>query len=186
MKAGGALLLLLAATAGAAAQPLAEWHDRAAIAGTELVGTDGKPLHIGDFRGKVVVIDFWGAWCESCLREMDSLKRLQHALADERSRVAFLFVSVEDKGFEKDAAWFKASGLAGADYRWRKRTGEQYHAFFRTSNARWWVPDALILDPAGNTAKVIMGGGTDWSKETEFVRNLLSAQSGLAGDPPLP
>ena len=174
-----AALLLLGLTGSAAAQKLAEWHDRAAIAGTELIGPDGKPVHIGDFHGKVVIIDFWGAWCASCLQEMDTLKQLQDALADRRGKVAFLFVSVEDKDFAADAAWFKASGLAGASYRWKKRTGEEYHAFFRTSNARWWVPDALIVDAEGNVAKLIMGGGTDWTKETDFVRGLIPAPPDL-------
>ena len=175
MKAWLVLFFLLAAACGAAAQELGEWHDRAAVATTQLIGVDGKPVHIGDFRGKAVVIDFWGAWCASCLAEMGSMKQLQDTLADRRGHVAFLFVSVEDKGFEKDAAWFKASGLGGASYRWQKRTGEQYHAFFRTSNARWWVPDAMILDPEGNIAKVIMGSGTDWTKEADSIRGLLNA-----------
>jgi thiol-disulfide isomerase/thioredoxin len=177
MRALLAIALLLGLAGGTAAQPLAEWHDRAAIAGTELVGADGKPIHVGDFRGKVVIIDFWGAWCASCLAEMGSMKQLQAALGDRRGRVAFLFVSVEDKDFAADAAWFERSGLAGASYRWSGRTGDQYHAFFRTSNARWWVPDAVILDPRGNVARLFMGGGTDWTKQADFVRGLLGAAS---------
>ena len=176
MKAGFVLALLLVATGGAAAQ-LAEWHDRDAIAATELVPAVGLPVHIGDFRGKVAIIDFWGAWCASCLREMPSLKQLQANLADHGEAVAFLFVSADDKGFAADTAWFDKSGLGGANYRWARRTSAQYHAFFRTSNARWWAPDALILDRHGNIAKWIIGGGTDWTKETAFVRGLISADA---------
>lgn len=173
MKKTWLILALLFLAPSVASAQLAEWHDRDAIAATELVSAAGDPVHIGDFRGKVVVIDFWGAWCGSCLGEMRSLKELQARLADRADRIAYLFVSADDKGFAADNAWFGKSGLGGANYRWVKRTGAEYHAFFRTSNSRWWAPDALILDAQGNVAKWIMGGGTDWTKETDFVRGLI-------------
>jgi thiol-disulfide isomerase/thioredoxin len=170
------LLALLALVPGiAAAQHLDEWHDREAIAAAELIPATGKAVHIGDFRGKVVVVDFWGAWCGSCLSEMRSLKDLQHALAERGDGVVFLFVSADDHGFAADNAWFAKSGLDGANYRWVNRTGAQYHAFFGTSNARWWAPDTLILDTQGNVAKWVMGGGTDWTKEEGLLRRLVSA-----------
>jgi thiol-disulfide isomerase/thioredoxin len=34
------------------------------------VGMDGKPLKLSDYRGKVVVLVFWGTWCGPCMREV--------------------------------------------------------------------------------------------------------------------
>jgi thiol-disulfide isomerase/thioredoxin len=167
------LLLLALSTPRCADAQLAEWDDRRAVADTVLIAEDGHPVRLGDWRGKVVLIDFWGKWCSSCMQEMDSLKRLQQSLADRGDAVAFLFVSVDRAHFAADTAWFKTSGLAGANYRWDKRTSEQYHAFFRTSNAKWWVPDTVILDPDGNIAKWVLGGGTDWTHYGDFLRGLI-------------
>jgi peroxiredoxin len=34
----------------------------------EVVGEDidGKPIRLSDYRGKVVLLDFWGTWCPPC------------------------------------------------------------------------------------------------------------------------
>ena len=34
------------------------------------VDFDGKPLKLSDYRGKVVVLVFWGSWCGPCMREV--------------------------------------------------------------------------------------------------------------------
>ena len=44
----------------------------------EIVGkdVDGKELRLSQFRGRVVVVDFWGYWCGACMKMMPSLKML--------------------------------------------------------------------------------------------------------------
>lgn len=36
----------------------------------------GRPLELRQLRGKIVLIDLWGSWCEPCLRQMTELKRI--------------------------------------------------------------------------------------------------------------
>lgn len=40
-----------------------------------LEGLDGKPVSLADFKGKWVVIDFWGAWCKWCIKGFPELKK---------------------------------------------------------------------------------------------------------------
>jgi len=44
---------------------------------------DGKPHKLSDYRGKVVLVNFWATWCPPCRREMPSMERLAQRLKDQ-------------------------------------------------------------------------------------------------------
>lgn len=43
----------------------------------ELHSLDGKTVHLSDFRGKAVLLNFWATWCEPCKIEMPWFVELQ-------------------------------------------------------------------------------------------------------------
>lgn len=59
-----------------------------------LSGEDGKTYRLSDYRGKVVVLNFWATWCPPCRQEMPALERAWKKVKGKG--VVFLAVSVGD------------------------------------------------------------------------------------------
>jgi thiol-disulfide isomerase/thioredoxin len=52
---------------------------------------DNRRATLGDFRGRVLVINSWATWCEPCVAELQSLTALRRAVPD--TNVVFLLVA---------------------------------------------------------------------------------------------
>ncbi len=59
---------------------------------------DGNPISLQDYRGKVVLLDFWGVWCGFCIDEMPNLKKVYATYKDQGFDI--IGVSLDDEESE--------------------------------------------------------------------------------------
>ncbi|MFC2077545.1 peroxiredoxin family protein [Candidatus Bipolaricaulota bacterium] len=94
MKDAWILILLGAVVAAAALGLLSPGRSEPALApGFSLVSLDGDVVSLSDYRGQVVVLDFWASWCQPCTKTFPKLHELHGQYADRG--VVLLVVSLD-------------------------------------------------------------------------------------------
>jgi peroxiredoxin len=91
-----------------------------------LPDVNGKTVKLSDFKGKVVLVDFWASWCGPCRMENPNVVRMYNAYKDKGFEI--LGVSLD-----KDRnAWLEAIQKDGL--RWTQ-----------VSDLKYWQSDAAKL-----------------------------------------
>lgn len=69
----------------------------------------GTPVTLGDWKGRVVLLNLWATWCAPCRKEMPDLSKLEAELGSDQFEV--VAISVDRKGAEASAAFLKETGV---------------------------------------------------------------------------
>lgn len=131
---------------------------------------EGEEVRISDYRGRPLIVNFWGSWCEPCVDEMPALQQVHESLGDQ---VAFLGVNVRDA----EEAATRMVEQTGVTYDLaRDVDGELGRALEVTT-----FPTTFLIDVAGTIVDV---SHTEISAERlcEKVNQSLLNQSLGAGD----
>ncbi|MBF0193074.1 MAG: TlpA family protein disulfide reductase [Magnetococcales bacterium] len=129
-----------------------------------LTDIDGKHHDITNYRGKVVLVNFWATWCPPCRSEMPSMQRVWDKFKDK----GFVILAVDVGEKADDIIPFAM----------------EYDLEFpivldnNDKTARAWkvrgMPTSFLVDKQGNIVYQALGG-REWDdvKIIEIIQNLI-------------
>lgn len=134
-----------------------------------------QPVRLGDFRGRVVLLNLWATWCGYCVREMPRLNALQNQLA--AAGLVVLPVSVDRQGVDVAANWLEQKGYDGL----KAFADPHYHIAlaFETTGS---LPVSFLIDRSGREVGRFYGEA-DWMapEAIALIRAVLRGDGGRRG-----
>lgn len=113
----------------------------------------GVPHTLAQYRGKVVLLNFWASWCPPCLREMPSMERLRTRMAGRPLEI----VAVASAESAADVNAFLA----------KMKLEFQVLLDPDGSNTQRWkvfaLPTSFLLDAEGRV-RYVLTGPTEWDE----------------------
>ncbi len=133
-----------------------------------LKDADGKTVHLTDYRGKVVLLDFWATWCPPCKLEIPWLIDIERKNKDRGFEV--LGVSMDDEGWEVVKPFMREVGMNYRVVIGNDTVAEMY------GNVES-LPETFLIDHEGKIAAVHIGLASRKEFEDEVAQLLDSKRS---------
>jgi peroxiredoxin len=162
-------MLTITAAASAAAQSnirvtLQPALERKPAADFTLRDAAGKTANLKQYRGKVLLLDFWATWCTGCKQEIPWFIEFQRKFG--MKRFAVVGVSLDEGGWDVLTPF-----LAKAHVPYRMLLGDDAIAKrYGIQN----LPDTFLIDRQGRVAAAYMAGLVDKDNVESNLNALLS------------
>ena len=131
-----------------------------------------KTYELNDFKGKIIVINFWASWCAPCVIEFPQLLDMARAYPED---IVFLAISVDEEKQNIDAFLKKMRAqtkqsvdLPNGYYIWdpKKKIAQDIFATVK-------YPETYILSGNLTIQEKIIGAGVDFSSPA-FLQHLMT------------
>ena len=109
---------------------------------------NGKSVSLADFRGKVIILDFWATWCPPCIKEIPDFIELYKQYEDKG--FAMVGISLDQAGISVVKSFVQKSKI---NYPIMMTDGKVDKAYGGITS----IPTTFIIDPAGNIRKKYVG-----------------------------
>lgn len=125
----------------------------------ELQDLDGRPVKSTDFKGKVVVLDFWATWCPPCREEIPGFVKLQKKY--EAQGLVIVGIALDDGGAATVKKFAQKSGINYPVLMGNDRVSQAFGGIEA-------LPTTFILDREGKIA----GRHIGLTKAEEFEKEI--------------
>lgn len=159
--------------------PLAKGQVAAFVPAREPVGlvlpafknAEGKDVKLGDFSGKVQLVNLWATWCVPCREEMPALNSLQKSMGGDRFQVTAINLDTGNDTKPKD---FLADTKIDALPLYHDATLSSFNAL-KKAGVAMGLPASVLVDARGCMLGA-MNGPAAW--ESDDAKALIKAAIG--------
>ena len=130
----------------------------------QVTGLNGEALSLEQYRGQVVLLDFWATWCGPCIVEMPKVKKTYQTYKDQKFQIIGISL---DRSKEPLAAYIEKEGIAWRNYWDQDRS-------IRTLYGVQAIPTAFLIDSEGIIRKASLGGFDVETAVAELVKENLN------------
>jgi cytochrome c biogenesis protein CcmG/thiol:disulfide interchange protein DsbE len=116
-----------------------------------------RAVTLGQFKGQVVVLNFWATWCPPCIEEMPSLVRMQQRMQAKGVTVLAVSVDVDESNYKRFLRDHGVNLLTVRD------PDQKSNSLYGTSK----FPETYIIDRGGVVRRKFIGA-VDWT-EPEII-----------------
>ena len=129
-----------------------------------LTDVKGQQVSLDQFRGRIVLVNFWASWCTPCIREMPSLLRLQDSFSDLPFSVLGVNVQEPERRVKLAIKRLRLDFPVLLD-----RDGDVFRTW-----AGVVLPTTFVVDAEGKTRYVVQGP-IDWDRTDvqDVLRNIM-------------
>ena len=138
-----------------------------------LKDVNGKPVKLSDYKGKVVLLNFWATWCGPCKIEIPWFKEFETTYKNQG--FAVLGVAMDDDGWEAVKPYIIEKQV---NYRVVVGT-EQVSVLYGDVES---LPTTFVIDREGRIASTHIGliSKGDYANE---IKQLLTGEGGIVAKP---
>jgi cytochrome c biogenesis protein CcmG, thiol:disulfide interchange protein DsbE len=119
-----------------------------------------RKVSLDEFRGKILVLNFWATWCPPCVDEMPSLAQMQQKMKGKGVEVLAISVDVDQSAYQTFLRSYKVDLLTVRD---PARKSNNLYGTFK-------FPETYIIDRQGVLRRKFVGP-IDWG-QPEIVEYL--------------
>lgn len=140
-------------------------EDAPALPTTEFTDPEGGTHSLADYKGKVVLVNFWATWCAPCREEMPSLEALQSEMGGDDFQV--VTIATGRNAPAKIAKFYEETGVQSLPV-----LLDPKQQLAREMGVLG-LPVSVLIDRDGNEVARLLGDA-DWSGEPakQVIRQL--------------
>lgn len=115
---------------------------------------DGNEVKLSDYKGKVVILDFWATWCPPCVKEIPHFNDLAKKYG--KDGLVVLGVSVDRGGIDAVKKFKKNNAIDYTVVFGDEPTQSKYQALL-PKDMRGGIPYTFVIDRTGKVSEYYVG-----------------------------